>query len=61
MNENSKELTAAVNECVAALKGLEKNTGESETLIQLDTVLDDRIIANQINKLAQEEIRAKQF
>ncbi|WP_257209465.1 hypothetical protein [Bacillus toyonensis] len=43
------------------MKGLEKNTDESETLIQLDTVLDDRIVANQINKLAREKIRAKQF
>ncbi|RFT67848.1 hypothetical protein D0U04_07010 [Bacillus clarus] len=63
--ERIKEVTEAANECVFALEKLEKVMdkfkGKSETLIQFDTVLDGRTIANQINKVTREEIRAKQF
>ncbi|MCU5406963.1 hypothetical protein OCA16_20630 [Bacillus cereus] len=60
-----KEVTEVANECVEAFEKLEKVMGgftnKGEILIQFDTVLDGRTIADRTNKLTREEIRAKQF
>ncbi|PEQ63868.1 hypothetical protein [Bacillus cereus] len=64
-NENIKELTAVVNECVAALEKLEKVMGrftdKGEMLIQFDTVLDGRTMPGRINKLTREKFKRNSF